>query len=200
MAEHLIKGKTGYSLLLRKGQVVKVINVEGQQIADFVAYNKNDFEERLDPVATRDALQSTDIKEGNKLYSNLYRPMLTLLKDTVGKHDLLSPACRPEMYKLLYNKEKPLENCYCILNKALSVFNVPAPVQHYPFNIFMNTVIDKENQIEVKASLSSAEDYVELQAEMDLIIAISACPNEESAGNGYHSTSIKVETYPYLPN
>ncbi|WP_342433344.1 urea carboxylase-associated family protein [Neobacillus sp. FSL H8-0543] len=196
MKEHQIKSKTGYSLTLQKGQTIKVINVEGQQIADFIAYNMHDFMERLDPVATRDALQSTDIKEGGILYSNLYRPMLTLLKDTVGKHDLLSPACRPEMYKLLFNKEKPLENCYYILNKALSNYNVPAPRQHYPFNIFMNTVIDKVNQITVKTSLSSAGDYVELRAEMDLIIAISACPNEESAGNGYHSTAIKIEVYP----
>ena len=196
MEEYLIKSKTGYSLKLPKGQIIKVIDPEGQQIADFVAYHEKNFEERLDPVATRDALQSTDIKESDKLYSNLYRPMLTLLKDTVGRHDLLSPACRPEMYKLLYNKEKPLENCYCNLNKALSLFNVPAPSQHYPFNIFMNTVIEKDNQIEIKKSLSSAGDYVELRAEMDLIIAISACPNEESAGNGYHSSSIKVEVYP----
>lgn len=64
MKEHQIKSKTGYSLTLQKGQTIKVINVEGQQIADFIAYNMHDFMERLDPVATRDALQSTDIKEG----------------------------------------------------------------------------------------------------------------------------------------
>lgn len=196
MEEHLISGKTGHSLALQKGQTIKVINVEGQQIADFIAYNEHDLMERLDPVATSDATQSTAIREGGILYSNLYRPMVTLLKDTVGKHDLLSPACRPEMYKLLFNKEKPLENCYCILNKALSNYNIPAPRQHYPFNIFMNTVIDQANQIKVKTSLASAGDYVELRAEMDLIIAISACPNEESAGNGYHSTDIKIEVYP----
>lgn len=193
MKEYLIKGKTGCSFKLLKGQMIKVIDQEGQQIADFVAYHEKNFEERLDPVATRDALQSTHIKVNDKLYSNLYRPMLTLLKDTVGKHDLLSPACRPEMYKLLYDKEKQLENCYSILNKALSLYHVPAPSQHYPFNIFMNTVIGKDNQIVIKTSLSSPGDYVELRAEMDLIVAISACPNEESAGNGYHSSSIKVE-------
>ena len=157
MEEYLIKRKTGYSLNLHKGQIIKVIDVEGQQIADFIAYNENIFEERLDPVATRDAFQSTNIKENDKLYSNVYRPMVTLLKDTVGKHDLLSPACRPEMYKLLFNKEKPLENCYCNLNKALSHYNIPAPSQHYPFNIFMNTIIEKDNQIEIKTSLSSPE-------------------------------------------
>jgi len=196
MEEHLINSKTGYSFTMKKGQIVKVIDVEGQQIADFVAYNETNSKERLDPVATRDAIQSTDIREGGTLYSNLYRPMLTLLKDTVRKHDLLSPACRPEMYKFLYNKEKPLENCYCNLNKALSNFHIPAPRQHYPFNIFMNTVINEGNQIEVQTSLSSAGDYVELRAEMDLIVAISACPNEESAGNGYHSTAIKIEVHP----
>ncbi|KAA0545253.1 urea carboxylase-associated family protein [Bacillus sp. BGMRC 2118] len=195
MKSYLIEPKTGHSFRVKKGQMIKVIDVEGQQIADFVAYHDGNIEERLDPVATRDALQCTDVKEMDSLYSNLYRPMLTVIKDTVGKHDLLSPACRPEMYKLLFNKDKSHENCYNNLNIALSNFDLSAPRQHYPFNIFMNTVIDEDNQITVKTAKSSAGDYIELQAEMDLIIAISACPNEESAGNGYHSTPIKVEIY-----
>ncbi|MFZ3590781.1 DUF1989 domain-containing protein [Bacillus sp. DJP31] len=188
-----IQKKTGHGFRVAKGDRIKVIDVEGQQIADFVAYNASDFKERLDSVATRDTLQSTEIKKNSALYSNLYKPMLTLLEDTVGKHDLLSPACRPEMYQILFNKEKPYENCYCHLNEAIAAYGVPKARQHYPFNIFMNTVISGNGQIEVKTALSNAGDYIELRAEMDLIIAISACPNEESAGNGYRSTSIRVE-------
>lgn len=195
MEEYVIKGKTGVSFTVKKGQTIKVIDMEGKQIADFVAYRADDLQERLDPVATRDALQTTDIPVNGILYSNQYRPMLTLLKDTVGKHDLLSPACRPEMYQLLFNKEKPDENCFCNLSKALSQFDVPQARQHYPFNIFMNTVITPDHQIKVETSLSKPGDYLEMRAEMDLIAAISACPNEESAGNGYHSTDIKVQVF-----
>ncbi len=193
--QFLIQEKTGHGFRVNNGDLVKVIDVEGQQIADFVAYNSENFEERLDSVVTRDTIQSTDIKINSSLYSNLYRPMLTLLKDTVQKHDLLSPACRPEMYQVLYNKNKPNENCFSNINEALSQFGIPYARQHYPFNIFMNTVISSGGKITVNKSRSSAGDYVEMRAEMDLIIAISACPNEESAGNGYNSTSILVEVY-----
>ncbi|WP_410770310.1 DUF1989 domain-containing protein [Fontibacillus sp. BL9] len=195
MKPYVIPGKTGYAFKVNQGQRIRVIDSEGQQIADLVAYSADQTEERLDSVATRDALQSMDIKAGDSLYSNKYRPMLKLLKDTVGKHDLLSPACRPEMYSLLYNKEMPVKNCYDNLNQALSAFEIPAPSQHCPFNVFMNTVVTPDHAIEVRTALSSPGDYVELLAEMDLIIAISACPNEQSAGNGYHSTPIRVEVY-----
>lgn len=195
MEQYVIPGKTGFAFKVNKGQRIRVIDMEGQQIADFVAYHADHLEERLDSVATRDALGSMDIRVGDSLYSNLYRPMLTLLKDTVGKHDLLSPACRPEMYRLLYNKELPVDNCFDNLSQALAGFGIPAPSQHCPFNIFMNTVITPDHQIQIKSALSGPGDYVEMRAETDLVIAISACPNEESAGNGYRSTPIKVEVY-----
>ncbi|SFB02815.1 MULTISPECIES: DUF1989 domain-containing protein [unclassified Bacillus (in: firmicutes)] len=195
MESFIIQSKTGLALTVSMGQRIKIIDVEGQQIADLVAYNASDLHEKLDSVATRDILQSVHIEKKQSVYSNLYKPMLTLIEDTVGKHDLVSPACRPEMYAVLYNKYDKVESCFNNLNQALDMFGVPAPSQHNPFNIFMNTSVNKNGEMEYQTSLSKSGDYVELRAEMDLIIAISACPNEESAGNGFHSTSIMVEIY-----
>ncbi|MCR8635480.1 urea carboxylase-associated family protein [Paenibacillus radicis (ex Xue et al. 2023)] len=190
--EWLIPSKEGRSFQLAKGQTLKVIDVNGQQVADFVAYRESDSKERLDPSVTMDALRTMSIKPGDLLYSNLYTPMLTLLEDTVGKHDFINSACRPEMYEFLYNKPNH-QSCYHNLNTALSEFGIPQPDQHYPFNIFMNTVIDGRGDIQIEAPLSAAGDYITLRAEMDVIIAISACPCEESVCNGYQCTPIRVE-------
>ncbi|NOU96678.1 DUF1989 domain-containing protein [Paenibacillus sp. LMG 31456] len=188
----LIPPKEGRSFKLEKGQILKVIDVYGQQVADLVAYRGNDPKERLDPSVTMDALRTMNIKPGDILYSNLYAPMLTVLEDTVGKHDFINSACRPEMYEFLYNKPDH-RSCYHILNSVLSEFGIPQPDQHYPFNIFMNTVIDGRGDIQVEAPLSDAGDYIKLRAEMDVIVAISACPCEDSVCNGYQCTPIRVE-------
>ncbi|WP_346010408.1 urea carboxylase-associated family protein [Paenibacillus sp. SYP-B3998] len=188
----LIPATQGLGFKLAQGQVVRVSDVEGEQVADFVAYRADDTSERLDPSVTMDALHAISVKPGDLIYSNKYRPLLTVMADTVGRHDLINSACRPEMYEVLYNKQNHA-SCYQNLNKALDAFHIPAPDQHYPFNLFMNTVIEPSGQISVEKPLSKQGDYIELRAEMDLIAAISACPCEESTCNGYKCTSIKVE-------
>ncbi|WP_440961045.1 DUF1989 domain-containing protein [Paenibacillus nitricinens] len=194
MSEHqwLIPATKGLGFKLDKGQIVRVTDVEGEQVADFAAYNAVHPNERIDPGVTIDALGKMNVLPGDILYSNQYRPLLTIIKDTVGRHDFINSACRPEMYEVLYNK-KDHASCYNNLNEALSEFGLPAPDQHYPFNLFMNTVIDPSGKVSVERPLSKAGDYMELRAEMDLIIAISACPCSESVCNGYKCTPIAVE-------
>ncbi|MEK5035510.1 urea carboxylase-associated family protein [Paenibacillus sp. FSL R7-0302] len=177
---------------LDKGQIVRVTDVEGEQVADFTAYNASRPNERIDPGVTIDALGKINVMPGDILYSNQYRPLLTIMKDTVGRHDFINSACRPEMYEVLYNR-KDHTSCYNNLNEALKEFGLPAPDQHYPFNLFMNTVIEPSGKVSVERPLSKAGDYIELRAEMDLIIAISACPCSESACNGYKCTPIAVK-------
>ncbi|MEK3880868.1 urea carboxylase-associated family protein [Paenibacillus sp. FSL M7-0420] len=177
---------------LDKGQIVRVTDVEGEQVADFTAYNASRPNERIDPGVTIDALGKINVMPGDILYSNQYRPLLTIMKDTVGRHDFINSACRPEMYEVLYNR-KDHASCYNNLNEALKEFGLPAPDQHYPFNLFMNTVIEPSGKVSVERPLSKAGDYIELRAEMDLIIAISACPCSESACNGYKCTPIAVK-------
>lgn len=188
----LIPATKGLGFKLDKGQIIRVTDVEGEQVADFAAYNAVRPNERIDPGVTIDALGKMNVLPGDILYSNQYRPLLTIIKDTVGRHDFINSACRPEMYEVLYNK-KDHASCYNNLNEALEEFGMPAPDQHYPFNLFMNTVIDPSGKVSVERPLSKAGDYIELRAEMDLIIAISACPCSESVCNGYKCTPIAVE-------
>ncbi|GAA0371779.1 urea carboxylase-associated family protein [Bacillus horti] len=188
----LIPATESIGFNLSAGQTVRVIDVEGQQVADFIAYVKEDIQERLDPGVTLDVLRSFKMKEGDYIYSNRYRPLLKVVKDTVGQHDFINPACRSEMYELLYQKSNH-KNCYDNLNRALNNFQIQSPKQYYPLNLFMNTKISSSGKISIERPLSKAGDFTELRAEVDLIVAISACPCAESACNGYHCTSIQVE-------
>lgn len=187
-----IPATEGLGFRLMRGQVIRVTDVEGEQVADFVAYRADDRSERLDPSVTMDALHAMKVKPGDMIYSNKYKPMLTIMEDTVGQHDWINSACRPEMYEFLYNKRDHI-SCYANLNEALAPFEIPAPDQHYTFNLFMNTIIQPSGQILVEKPLSKAGDYIELRAEMDLIVAISACPCSESLCNGYKCTPIRVD-------
>lgn len=182
----------GLGFKLSKGQTVRITDVEGEQVADFVAYHVDDVRERLDPGVTMDALHKLKVKPGDLLYTNTYKPMLTIVTDRVGQHDFINPACRSEMYEVLYNK-KNHASCYHNLNQALAEFEIPVPDQHYPINLFMNTIIEPSGKITVEKPLSKAGDYVDLRAEMDLIVAVSACPCSESACNGFKCTPIDIE-------
>ncbi|MZQ82392.1 DUF1989 domain-containing protein [Paenibacillus sp. 5J-6] len=182
----------GLGFKLSKGQTVRITDVEGEQVADFVAYRVDDVRERLDPGVTMDALHKLKVQPGDLLYTNTYKPMLTIVTDHVGQHDFINPACRSEMYEVLYNK-KNHASCYHNLNQALAEFTIPVPDQHYPINLFMNTIIEPSGKITVGKPLSKAGDYIDLRAEMDLIIAVSACPCSESACNGFKCTPIDVE-------
>ena len=150
------------------------------------------FLRRIDPGVTMDALHAYKIKPGDVLYSNKYKPIMTVVEDDVRVHDFFNPACRPEMYELLYNKQNH-RSCYENLNKAFESYGIPEPDQHYPFNIFMNTVVEGNGDMVVKRPLSKAGDSISLRAEMDLIVGASACPCSESECNGYKCTPIKIE-------
>ncbi|NMI05364.1 urea carboxylase-associated family protein [Paenibacillus sp. SZ31] len=184
--------KTGYALKVSKGSLLRITDLEGQQVIDFVAYDAQDANHRLDPGVTMDVLRTYRIKPGQFVYSNQYQPLLKIVRDTVGVHDFFNSACRPEMYEVLYDK-KDHASCYHNLNTALEPFGILPPDQHYPFNLFMKSVVDSQGKIDVVAPDSRAGDYIEMEALMDLTIGLSACPCEESSCNGYHCTPIQLD-------
>ncbi|MFX3650298.1 MAG: DUF1989 domain-containing protein [Paenibacillus sp.] len=187
-----IPAKTGYALKVSKGSLLRITDLEGQQVIDFVAYDATDVNHRLDPSVTMDVLRTYRIKPGQFVYSNQYQPLLKIVRDTVGVHDFFNSACRPEMYEVLYDK-KDHASCYHNLNTALEPFGILPPDQHYPFNLFMKSVVDSEGKIDVAAPDSRAGDYIEMEALMDITIGLSACPCEESSCNGYKCTPIQLD-------
>jgi uncharacterized protein YcgI (DUF1989 family) len=164
------------ALLLNKGQILTIYDIEGKQVADLCAFAENDATEWLSNGRTFDYESTLFLSAGNTLYSNKSRPMFSIVQDQVGRHDFLYTSCSQQMYEIQYGVTKPHPNCLnnlatAFLQLGLGTVQVPTP-----FNVFMNVAILPEGKLEVKAPLSNAGDYVKFRAEMDLAVAISACP------------------------
>ncbi len=188
--EVTIPAKKGAAFELKKGERLKVTDLEGGQVADLLAFRAGNPDEKLSTAVTIDNNGSLYLKEGDLLYSNCYNPLLKIAEDTVGAHDLLHPPCSPVMYRAQYNIECYHPSCYENFAVALRDYGIEEKQITTPFNIFMNTRISSDGSVEVKEPLSSAGDYIVLEAQEDLVVAVTACSVEESACNAYRCTAI----------
>ena len=188
MKEYLIPPCTGCRVEVKAGQKVTVLDVEGGQVADFFAEVLGDSTEFLSTGVTIDCNESLRLSEGDVVYSNRYRPLLKLLYDEVGEHDLLHPCCRPEMYDFFYGNGNGHPNCLDNVNGALGE---DRPIVT-PINLFMHTVILPDGKIAVERPLSEAGQKVTFEVLTDLVIAIAACSVSESKCNGGKCGAIKV--------
>ena len=192
MKEHIIRSKTGAHFRLHAGKTIKIVDLEGQQVADFFAVNTMSADEILSPGPTIDCNASFRVAEGDAIYTNLYNEMFILLEDTVGTHDLIHPCCRPEMFDYFYHNGPSHQSCFDNINNLLKEMNLPTFSEIRPFNIFMNTEIDKNGNIKVLAPVSKPNDYIILKAQMNVDIFIAACSVSESDCNGGKCTPLKV--------
>ena len=144
--------------------------------------------EFLSTGVTIDCNESLKLHVGNIIYTNLYRPMMQVLADDVGEHDLLHPCCRPEMYNFFYHNGDGHPNCRDNINRALGKRRATIT----PINLFMNTKIHQDGSISVEAPLSKAGDKIMLKALLDMTLGIAACSVSESKCNNGKCTSIGV--------
>lgn len=186
--EYIIPACSGIKIDVRQDQNITVIDIEGGQVADFfaeVAGNPNEF---LSTGVTIDCNESLKLNVGNFIYTNLYHPMMKVLSDDVGEHDLLHPCCRPEMYDFFYHNGGGHPNCLDNINKALEERRVIIT----PVNLFMRTKINSNGSISVEEPLSRAGDKITLKALMDITLGVAACSVSESKCNGEKCSPIKI--------
>ncbi|UCB45341.1 MAG: urea carboxylase-associated family protein [Spirochaetota bacterium] len=193
--EITIAKQSGFALVAKKNEHIRVIDVEGGQVADLVAFYKGDKREKISTAATIDSGGSLYLTKGDVIFSNRYNKMVEICEDTVGKHDILFPACSQWMYRRQYGILEQHPNCLENLGLLLEEYAISQDDIPNPFNIFMNAVISKEGKITVSEPKSKAGDYIELVALMDLIVAVSACSVEESRCNAGRCTPIKIQLY-----
>lgn len=186
--EYTIPACSGKRIEVRAGETITVIDVEGGQVVDFFAEAAGDAREFLSTGVTIDCNESLGLRVGERIYSNLYRPMLEVLHDDVGEHDLLHPCCRREMYDFFYHNGDGHPNCLDNINGALGERRAIIT----PVNLFMYTRIHADGRISVEAPRSKAGDRVVLRALMDLTLGVAACSVSESQCNGGRCTPVRV--------
>lgn len=179
-----IPARKGKAVRVRNGQRIKVINTKGQQVVDTWAFNADDLHEFMSMEHSRVAIGHIIPAIGDALVTNRRRPILTLVEDTSGGiHDTLFAACDRWRYELLgcagYH-----DNCTDNLAAGLAALGLTPPETPAPLNLFMNIPVVDGNRVEVRPPVSTPGSSVTLRAEMNCIVAFSACPQDMLPVNG----------------
>ena len=186
-----IAPRTGVAFRLSKGQRVRVIDPQGEQVSDLLAFNAADTAEVISSGRTLDYAGKIYLSAGDPLYSNRSNVMLRILEDTVGRHDFLLTPCSKDTFRIIYGDANPHQGCFGNLAAALAPYGIGPDQIPTAFNVFMNVTIDGEGALKVEPPRSRAGDYVLFEADQDLIVGLTACSALQS--NNYAFKPIHYE-------
>jgi uncharacterized protein YcgI (DUF1989 family) len=189
----VIPPRSGVAFELRRGQRLRVIDPEGEQVADLLAFNREDVGEVLSSGRSLDYAASIFLSTGAALYSNRSRVMLRIVEDDVGRHDFLLTPCSAEMFRIIYGEEAPHRGCFGNLAAALAPHGVTPDMIPTAFNVFMNVRVDGDSgALRVDPPLSRAGDSTTFAAEMDLVVGLTACAAGQSNNFRYKPIHYEV--------
>ncbi|PZU77395.1 MAG: urea carboxylase-associated protein [Sphingomonas sp.] len=190
----VIPPRSGAGFRLAAGQSLTVIDPEGRQVADLLAYNAADVREVISSGRTLDYAETIRLTTGHLLYSNRSRPMLEIVEDSVGRHDFLLTPCSYDTFHHFYPDLPPHRGCFGNLAEALAPFGVEEDAIPVAFNCFMNVPVDgATGRLEVLPPTSVAGDRIVLRARMDLVIGLTACSAPASNGGSFKPIHYRID-------
>lgn len=185
-----------YSLsLIKAGQTVRIVDLEGNQAADTLFYNAKDPSERYSATDTLREQGNVYLTAGSKLRSNNNNVLLEIVADTCGRHDTIGGACATESNTVRYSLEKRCMHA-CRDSWMLAIAEHPEygiskrDISHN-INFFMNVPVTEAGGLTFEDGISAPGKYVELKAAMDIVMLISNCPQLNNPCNGYNPTPIE---------
>ncbi|MET1413536.1 DUF1989 domain-containing protein [Roseibium sp. HPY-6] len=198
--EFTVRAGTGVAYELKQGEIVQIIDVEGQQCSDFMAFRSDGLdtgqEWMIDSTATRSMVRRAYPEPGlfDKFYDREMRPMLNVVQDTCGRHDTFGLACTARGYE---ERGFPGHvNCSDNMSRALDPYGVGRRSAWPAINFFWNTWIDPHHHtIQTEESHSRPGDYVAMRAMTDTVCVSTACPDDIDPINGWNPTDIHVRIY-----
>lgn len=188
-----IPPRTGTAFRLAQGQMLTVIDPEGGQVADLLAYSAADVREVISNGRTFDYEETIALTTGNTLWSNRSNPMLEIVADDVGHHDFLLTPCSEATFAHFY-PDKPLHRgCFGNLAEALGPYGVEPDAIPVAFNVFMNVPVGAATgRVSVLPPTSKPGDTLRLRARMDCIIGLTACSAYASNGGSFRPIAYRV--------
>ncbi|MFN3314586.1 MAG: DUF1989 domain-containing protein [Hyphomonas sp.] len=189
-----IPPRSGTAFVLKAGERLRVIDPEGEQVSDLVAFAEHDLEEYLSSGRSLDYAGHMFLTTGDKLYSNRSQVMLDIISDDVGRHDFTLTPCSKDTFRILYGEDDPSGGCQENLEQALQPFGIGADRIPIAFNCFMHVAMDSETgEIRVLPPLSRAGAAIVFQARMDLVIGMTSCSAGQSNNFTYKPIDYQIE-------
>ena len=193
MSRKRIEPQSGCAFVMSRGETLRIIDPSGEQVADFVAFARADAGEWLSSGRTFDYNNTIYLTTGHVLYSNRSRALVTIAADTVGRHDFLYTPCSQETFDILYAVKGHHPSCLENLATSLRPFGIGSDQIPTTFNVFMNVEVGADGTLSILPPRSKAGDYLELRAETDLVVGLTACSAEMS--NNYRLKAIEFELH-----
>jgi uncharacterized protein len=185
---------SGDAVVIRSGELLRVIDPCGQQVSDLVAFSLEDVGEYISNGRTFDYEETIRLTRGNRIWSNRSRPMLEIVSDSVGVHDFLLTPCCEATFRHFYPEQPVHRGCLGNLAEVLAPFGIAEAAIPTAFNVFMNVPIDRAGgAIRVLPPLSKAGDCIAFRALMDLVVGLTACSAYASNGGKFKPIHYKVE-------
>ncbi len=189
-----IAPRSGVAFPLDKGQRLTVIDPQGEQVADLLAFNRHDVREVISSGRTLDYASRIYLTTGDPLYSNRSRVLLRIEEDTVGRHDFLLTPCSTDTFRIIYGDEHPHRGCFGNLAEALAPYGVAPDMIPSAFNVFMNVPVNGETgALTVEAPLSKAGDHITFLAEEDLVVGLTACSALQSNNYAFKPIHYRID-------
>ena len=193
MSAIAIPERSGTAFTLRAGETLVVIDPNGEQVADLLAYNALDIAEVISSGRTLDYAETIRLTTGHKIYSNRSSVMLDIVEDSVGQHDFLLTPCSSDTFRHFYPAEPVHRGCFGNLADALKPYGIVPDNIPVAFNCFMNVLIDGETGVlKVLPPTSREGDHVAFRAAMDLIIGLTACSAPDSNGGSFKPIHYRI--------
>ena len=194
MTTHEIAPRSGTAFTLDRGQALTVIDPQGEQVADLLAFNRHDTAEVISSGRTLDYASRIFLTTGDPLYSNRSTVMLRIVEDTVGRHDFLLTPCSADTFRIIYGDTAPHRGCFGNLAHALARFGITPDQIPVAFNVFMNVLVDGDSGVlRVAPPRSRAGDHVRFVAEQDLVIGLTACSALQSNNYAFKPIHYRID-------
>ncbi len=192
---HIVASGEPWMGTVARGEIFRIVDLEGNQAVDTLFYNRHDLEEHYSAADTIRAQSNLYLTTGTALRSNLGAVMLTITEDTCGRHDTLGGACSAESNTVRYALDKRyMHSCRDNFLLALAHSDHALGKRDLPSNInfFMNVPVTRDGQLTFADGISGAGRYVQMRADMDVLVLISNCPQLNNPCNAYNPTPIRI--------
>ncbi len=195
VAEHRIEAGSALAYAVTAGQYIQIIDIEGSQCSDFLAFAGEGYRQMLDSTVTRtlNGVANPQVGLHGKYFSQTMQPMVEVIQQTCDRHDSFLLACTPRYYEDAGYPGHP--SCTDNFNRLLVDYGIASKLGWPAINFFFNTQIDCAGEVASAESWSRPGDYVLLKAHQDLLCASSACPDDIDPANGWQPTPIHIRIY-----
>lgn len=188
-----IPPRSGTAFILEAGQYLRVIDPEGEQVSDMVAFAAPDLREYLSSGRTLDYAARMLLTTGDRLYSNRSRVMMEIVADDVGRHDFTLTPCSKDTFRIIYGDDDPSGGCQENLERALKPWGIAPDQIPIAFNCFMHVTCEgAQGEIKVLPPLSRPGSSIIFRAKMDLLIGLTSCSAGQSNNFAYKPIDYEI--------